>query len=211
MNNTVATKERNPDKNHNRFHAARLDLKPLPAGVEEILRKRYDMDTLAFVRGDMKWSESLDRVFLPIKNSDRILVGGTYRTLDPKIQPKSYVVIDRTEFPKLALYPNPTTPWKKIIIVEDQLSAIVAVSGDVSSAALCGCSASVDTMRAISDLKPEHVVICLDGDAVARGIDMHKKYDSFFNKCSVVKPPQDLKDMPRGERIQFLKRVFTHE
>lgn len=194
-----------------RFHRARLSLMALPPDIETQLKEKYDMDTLMLARGAFKWSPSLSRVYMPIMNKERMYVGGTYRSLDPKAKTKSFTVMDKLEWPKLALYSNPVSAFRKLLIVEDQISAVAAVGQDISSAALCGCNTNIGGMRELSELKPEKVVICLDGDALNKGIELHKRYSYFFHDCKVVKPPADLKDMKRTERIAFLTKAFSND
>lgn len=192
-----------------RFHRAKMSLMNMPDGIEKKLQDLYKFDSIDFTRGGFRWSASESRVYCPIYSLQRHTIGGVYRTLNPEVKPKSYIVQDRTDFPKMSCYPNSAQPFKKILIVEDQFSAVASVFEDITGVALLGCNTNIDAMRQLSDKRPDHVIFCLDKDALKNSIALHKRYGDFFPKCSVASPPCDIKDMTRDERAQFIRRCFA--
>lgn len=201
-----------PSRDYSQFRRAQQSLMPLPAEIEAMLKEKYDMNAVALARSGARWSAELKRIYLPIYNQDRVVVGASFRTLDPKIKPKSWVVMERVpEQHKMSLYPTSITPWRNLLIVEDQLSAITSCCMDISTVALLGSTTNIDAVRMLSNLKPNRVIVCLDADALSKGIEFNKKYGDMFLSCQVVKPPKDLKDMSQAERIQFLRRSFAYD
>lgn len=190
---------------------ARQTLMVLPKQIEDKLKALYYFDNIDMSRGSFRWSSSAKRVYCPIYNADKVVIGGTYRTLEKGVLPKSIIQQDRTEWPKMSCYKNLGEPWKKVLIVEDQFSAIAGHVDNISTVALLGTNFSMDKARAISDRNPEQVVLCLDPDAYSVAIDFHYKYGGLFNKSkfTVVRPDKDLKDMTREARREFVRRAFA--
>lgn len=206
-NPAIPTKRVHPEVE--KMQDAKYSLMPLPQEIEAQLKERYRFDGVDMSRGSFKWSSSMKRVYCPIFNPSRVMIGGVYRSLDPEAKPKSIIQHDKTEFPCMSCWPNLVDKWKNVLIVEDQFSAIAGHIDDITTVALLGTNASLDKMRMIGDMKPDKVVICLDPDATAKAIAIHKKYEDLFKSCKIVRPDKDLKDMNREQRREFVRRAFA--
>lgn len=191
------------------FKKATKSLERVPDNIKKILEDKYYYNTTDIARLDAMWSGDMQRLWSPIKTPVNRVIGGVLRTFDKSVKPKSYTLLNEYDNPCMAFYKCHINNWEKVIIVEDQLSACRAAN-TVSSAALCGTNFQLMHARKLSQLDPEMVVFCLDGDAFAKGLELVTKWGGMFKACKVVKPPRDLKDMPRLQLQDFLRATLEN-
>ncbi len=190
-----------------KFSKALKDLKELPAGVKDMLAAKYHMNTTDLVRIEAKWQPDMRRVCFPILSPERNLVGYTMRSYEKDVKPKSYKAITNFALPALSYYRCWATGFDKLLIVEDQVSACRAAN-TASAVALCGTNINLTMVRHMKNLFPKRVVICLDADAFGTAIKIQERWGGMFEKCKVVKPPKDLKDMERDQLRSFINAAF---
>lgn len=165
---------------------------------------------LSPTRARMFISRSADgRYILPIAGPHGRIKGYTLRipwTGAPSTTayggPKARVHMHSHE-PAQAFYVGPGDR-RKLLVVEDQLSAIKAVeSGAVGQAvALLGSGGSVkvdsmggaDAVREIASARPHEVIVAFDADATARAFKWARKWGLAFPKVRVAILRRDVKD-----------------
>lgn len=182
-------------------------LSTVPTDIISILTDKYHFNKVDLGRLDAKWSEELNRLAIPIFSMSSVNTGVTLRSFDEKAVPKTLNYITNFTRPPTAWYRNYNTGSKKIIVVEDQLSAARA-SSFVTAIALCGCSINIFGIKEIANHDPDHVVFCLDADAFSEGLILQKKWGGMFKNCTVAKPPKDLKNMNPDELREFMTELF---
>ena len=178
----------------------------LPNSIVQLLVEKYHYSTLDIARLSAEWCEDMDRIFIPIFSYNNINVGGVFRSMSGEI-PKAYTYHFNLNYPSISFYNNHVSVYKNIIIVEDQLSACRAAN-TATAVALHGTNLNLLAAREICHRNPNHVVICLDGDAFNKGLQLQEKWGGLSNRCTIVKPPKDLKDMPRLELQAFIREQF---
>ena len=98
-----------------------------------------------------------------------------------------------------------TSSKKKIILVEDCLSAIRAAR-QFYSVALLGTNLSMDNMMELLKFS-DHLVLALDKDATKKALDYQQKYKFIAPQLAVAILDKDLKHLPDNEikeRIPYL-------
>lgn len=208
VNMTAAAVAERPKTEFNMFGRAMQKLVPLPDDVKKLIEQKYQFDNIDFAKGDLRWSPDLQRLYLPIKAENGVVRGGTFRALAKDIKPKTYTYLVYPDVATIAFYRNMAQGTDKLLIVEDQLSAIAACGGPCSTVALCGIHCNVNTIREINHVHPKDVVIALDPDALNAGIRISNMWGGMFDKCRVAKPPKDLKDMDKISRRKWVEEVF---
>lgn len=207
----VAAKVEYKEPEMSRFDVISKMLAPIPSEIEKMLREKYFFNATDLVRLDPRWSAEMKRLWMPIlsKRGDffTMEVGGVLRSFEEGVTPKTYNFINNFEAPIVSLYRNRIVDWRKIIIVEDQLSAVRACN-TASSCALLGTNMNLSVVRLLANLEPEHVVFCLDPDAFAKSVELHKQWAGMFRRCTIVKPPKDLKNMDGRDCQEFIKAAF---
>jgi DNA primase len=105
-----------------------------------------------------------------------------------------YSYVESARYPWLAWYTSPIIG--KNVIVEDQLSAIRLVSTTGGRAiALLGTDLNQEKVSEIAKHCKE-VTLALDKDATAKAFKLASLWGNAFEKFTVVRLEQDIKDMP---------------
>lgn len=99
--------------------------------------------------------------------------------------------------PTLSWYPVPGE--NRIVLVEDQVSAMRAQEEGVSACALLGTDLDNDKVREIAMLRPSEVIIALDADATESAFKMARKWGLAFKRTRVAVLERDLKDEADGD------------
>lgn len=101
--------------------------------------------------------------------------------------------------------PNDAPPHRRIVVVEDQWSAM-RVSTFVSAedfrytgVALLGTHMDGDTAEEIAKVSPRVVYLSLDADATHKALEIRKKWGLMFRHCVVAPLAKDIKDMTTDE------------
>jgi hypothetical protein len=93
----------------------------------------------------------------------------------------------------------------RIVVVEDQLSAIcAAATGMVRSVALLGTTLSMDKVREIQQERPSEVIIALDANATDTAFKLAREWGLAFPKTRVAMLERDLKDTPINDIPEVL-------
>lgn len=99
--------------------------------------------------------------------------------------------------------PGPTQSWHRpttqplsdcVVLVEDQMSAMVVATGGFTAVALLGTQLDNDKVREIAMERPSEVIIALDADATAQAFKLARKWGLAFRKTRVAVLEHDLKD-----------------
>jgi len=92
----------------------------------------------------------------------------------------------------------------RLVVVEDQISAIAAAQAGYTSVALCGTEVCSDKVREWSLLRPSEVLIALDADATALGFKIARKWGLAFERVRVIILDKDLKDSHQEDFDEIL-------
>lgn len=182
-------------------------LEAVPYDMLQYLRDTYGLDGLHISKLSPSWSPKDQRVWYPIKSPRNVESGGILRTYSAGVYPKVLTRLNAVDRPATSWYKNWSCGWDRILIVEDVISAVKA-TGAASTVAILGTHLSPGAILEMTDLNPEHVVLCLDPDATAKALELHKRWSGMFKKMTVAAPPADLKDMDNNEVIKFVNKAF---
>lgn len=171
------------------------DAEQLPERVAELLLQRYSIGPSEIVRGKLGWADG--RVVLPVMSATGEMDGSTLRSLDGT-KPKS---LSHTEPDALAWYRNRGSDM--LVIVEDQLSAIVA-SKYVNAVALLGTNLNQSRATEIRKARFSKVLLALDADAFDKAVGYVRKYRSYL-PMELLRLDKDIKDSTDEEVQQLLK------
>ena len=169
------------------------DSEPLPERVAELLLQRYSIGPSEISRGKLGWSDG--RVILPVISSTGEPDGCTMRSFDGA-KPKS---LAHTEPDALAWYRNRGSDT--LVIVEDQLSAIVA-SKYVNAVALLGTNLNQSRATEIRKARFSRVLLALDADAFDKAVGYVRKYRSYL-PMELLRLDKDIKDMKDEDVIKL--------
>lgn len=181
----------------------RLEL--LRASERKFFERQFDLvgEQLDLIR----YAPEEERYAFPILDPRGYVRGFTLRTYDDR-QPKSLTRM-HTE--------GPTQSWHepgwlerhsdtshKIVVVEDQMSAMVCASGGLSAVALLGTSLNNDKVREIAMQRPKEVLLALDADATDQAFKLARKWALAFERMRVVVLERDLKEESREDVREVL-------
>lgn len=169
----------------------------LPEGMAELLLQRYTIGAKEVARAKIGWHEG--RATLPVLTLAGELDGCTMRSFDGA-KPKS---LSHTEPDALAWYRNRGSDT--LVIVEDQLSAIVA-SKYVNAVALLGTNLNQARATEIRKARFSRVLLALDADAFDKAVGYVRKYRSYL-PMELLRLDKDIKDSTDVEVQQLLKEV----
>jgi len=94
---------------------------------------------------------------------------------------------------------------RKLVIVEDQISAAkVAQAGQVG-VALTGSYLGEDKVIELSKWRPNHVTIALDQDATGTAFNAARRWGLAFPAIKVLPLARDIKDMKHSDVVELLK------
>ena len=139
---------------------------------------------------------------------------------DPRLYTRGYMIrngwsgepecprVSDWDGPKAVLYMHtvgPTLAWypvsgeSRLVLVEDQMSALRAQEEGVSACALLGTDLDNDKVREIAMVRPTEVIIALDADATESAFKLARKWGLAFPKTRVAVLERDLKDEADGD------------
>lgn len=102
----------------------------------------------------------------------------------------------------------PGTPFyrcdRRLVVVEDVLSAIKVQQAGLSAVALLGTGLSNNKVAEMIRWRPEEVIIALDADATDQAFRHARKYGLAFPRTRVAILEQDLKDTPASKIREVL-------
>lgn len=167
----------------------------IPERVGELLLQRYSIGPGEISRGKLGWSDG--RLVMPVISSTGEPEGCTMRSFDGA-KPKS---LAHTEPDALAWYRNRSSG--ALVIVEDQLSAIVA-SKYVNAVALLGTNLNQSRATEIRKARFSRVLLALDADAFDKAVGYVRKYRSYL-PMELLRLDKDIKDMKDEEVVTLLE------
>lgn len=153
--------------------------------MAELLLQRYTIGAKEVARAKIGWHEG--RATLPVLTLAGELDGCTMRSFDGA-KPKS---LSHTEPDALAWYRNRGSD--ELVVVEDQLSAIVA-SKYVNAVALLGTNFNQARATEIRKAKFGKVMLALDADAFDKAVSYVRKYRTYL-PMNLLRIDKDIKDM----------------
>lgn len=193
-----------PNKKSSKLKPYSKPFLPLDEWDYDYFRKRFDHEP-----SDIKVSED-DRYLLPVYSPNQYIRGWVAREPWDNWCPRK----GTGQGPKAILYMHangPTQSWytawslsKKLVLVEDQMSACVVQQSGVSACALMGTQLDNDKVREIANERPEEVIIALDADATEQSFRLARKWGLAFTKTRVAILKRDLKD----EFIEDIQEVL---
>lgn len=180
------------------------DVLPLPEAVYDFLDKNYHLSRRSINRAGMGFlpdHRGGDRMYFPIRDAASIVVGYNAKALSKDVQPKS--VTKSTLQSAIAWYPN-TTRTRKVLVVEDQLSAIRA-SEHLTSCAILGTHLNDERMRELLAFGPEEILLALDADAFAKAVKYVVQFKAMTGgRMKVIPLKQDVKNMSPETFEEFI-------
>lgn len=83
---------------------------------------------------------------------------------------------------------------RRVVIVEDQLSAMKAAKQNLLGVALLGSTLNLEKVREIQRLRPDEVIFALDTDATSLSFKYAREFGTAFKQSRVAILDRDLKD-----------------
>ena len=194
-----------PDRKPCALRPYKRDLRALRPSERMFLCQKFDLkqeqlDLIRFAPEDYRYA-------FPILDPRGYVRGFTLRSYEG-FTPKSLTRM-HTE--------GPTQSWHepgwlerhsdtahKIVIVEDQMSAMVCASGGLCAVALLGTSLNNDKVREIAMDRPREVLLALDADATDTAFKLARKWALAFERMRVVVLERDLKEESRDDVREVL-------
>lgn len=162
--------------------------------------KKYSLTDKEICELGCKWSESLQRLILPVYNNGQLVywqgrgfTPGKPKYINPRVKRGSVLV------------KNLNHADSKLILVEDIISAKI-VARLCNSAALLGSYLGTDATKQISALKPSRVGVWLDPDKhrEAHGIAMKLALSAHVGVVRPIFSSRDPKEHSNGEIKKIL-------
>lgn len=150
---------------------------------------REDID-----RGRWKWAPDIHRYVFPVMDPRGYERGVVLRSFTQ--EPKALTRL-HTEGPRMSWHVCDNT-FRRVILVEDQISA-VKLSRLWTTVALLGTSLSHEGAQEIAGVRPDHVTIALDADAINTAYKLKKWYGLLFDSTDVIHLRKDVKDMSQRQ------------
>ncbi len=120
-------------------------------------------------------------------------------------EPKRILMTHKHGEPWLAWYYDFTS--NKVVVVEDQLSAIKLYSSHYTAVALMGTDLSPDKLLEIANEAKGHpILLCLDGDALEKAVHLSNRYKALCN-IQVVPVSKEDPDPKEWEEQEIRARI----
>lgn len=178
---------------------------PLPDDIKEFLKAKYSLTETQILQGNFRWVEESKRVAMPLFGVYG-QIGINYRSFTKGVKPKAYVRLDNLFTQKYCIY-RYVQGGGRLLIVEDQLSALRA-SARMHTLALLGTHMSEELVTRIRHQGYQHIVLCLDGDAFAKALEIQKEFGPLFKTFPVRKLNKDIKNMNKEEVDKLLDDII---
>ena len=167
----------------------------LTAEETVFLSGAYDLTVEEIENNEIRWLKYAKGIVMPLYTTSGAIFG--YNTKYWNKDKYKSVLYKQSNYPNLHwayAHDMEASGWGKIIIVEDQLSAI-RVSRFGQGVALLGTQMNEDKIVELAKYRPEEVIIALDPDATSKAVDIQQKYALSFKKLRVAPLSSDPKDM----------------
>jgi hypothetical protein len=168
---------------------------------QEYFKQRFDISPNTSVFSI--WRSKFDEYIFPVINLRGLTRGYNVRQPNWKGNPRPPRKGQEGK-PKSRIFPSNEEPMQsfhglyshdsRLIVVEDQVSALRVAECGFICVALCGVEANVDKIREWAQVKPSEVIIALDKDATSKAFKMARKWGLAFPKIRVAMLEKDLKD-----------------
>ncbi len=171
------------------YFKERFNISPLVAraGIRVTENNTYFMEVKGFYGGSIRRLGGVERL-VPWPDSPTV---PEYPFGEPPSKTKYWKEVDA---PAVAYYLEPpTTRGHKVVVEEDQLSAMALQSHDVGAIALLGTTMDMKTAMHIQRLGLQPIV-ALDSDASRQAFKMVKRYGAAWDNPKVMLLEQDIKD-----------------
>jgi hypothetical protein len=187
-----------------------LEASPLPLTAEDIdwLKDKYHLSDEEIYRNELGRTRLHSyrvesRLYIPIFRFDRTVRGYTARDTEGLEAKKAVSFRWHEEEPNLSWHVARAS--KKLILVEDQFSAIRAGSY-MNAAALLGVTLNKDKVDEIIRNGFAEAYLALDADATRKAIKTAIECRSRI-KLRIVQLEEDLKDLPRDKLTEFMENL----
>lgn len=185
------------DKGGRKLHVYEGELRTLKFYERAMFLAQYGLTRRALERGRFKYAPEEGCYAFPIitpAGYERGIVLRRYDGREPKALTRQHTA-------------GPTTAWyachtgkgfRRVVIVEDQISAL-KLSRYCTTVALLGTAMSHEAAQEIAGIRPEHVTIALDEDAINTAYKLKDWFGLLFSSTDVLHLKYDVKDMPYHE------------
>ena len=173
----------------------------LPTGAEAWLIDNWCMD----VPEHWYWTEDMGgRLAMSIRSPQNTHRGWVLRHIGPRpVRTKAYTYFCKPGTPKASWYTQRGSP--NMVLVEDIPSAVRA-SEYMTAVALMGTRVTEDVALEIAEHRPPgKVVVALDADATAEGIEIARRFGLLWDDVGVAILTKDLKDQTEEELCQTIQ------
>lgn len=174
------------------------------------LAEKFGLSRTSIEFAGLGWTGELPnnygrRVCYPIYGPDSRERGASYRSYEAGVTPKSIIHLHSDDAIGQSWYKFKRRS-KKVIIVEDQVSAI-KMADYMHSVALLGTNLNESKLNEIKAGEYDHVYLCLDNDATSTAIMASIKYRASLPQLQVVGLTKDIKNMDDDELEEFRKKL----
>lgn len=195
-----------PNRKPNKLRPYRGSLRLLEPEHEQFFRERFPglcTEQLELLR----WAPEDDRWAFPILDPRGYCRGWTLRAYDGR-DPKSLTRM-HADGPSQSWHEPGwiarNSDWAhKVVLVEDQMSAMVCASAGMSACALLGTQLNNDKVREIAMQRPREVLLALDADATEEAFRLARRWGLAFERIRVVVLKRDLKE----EQAEDIREVL---
>ena len=196
--------EREPERKSERPSYYSVRKGPIPDYWLNYLLVKYGMGPHQIAQGRAHWTQQhspggCGRLLLPVLDEDGIPYGYTARKLDNQQGAKTLMYVENS---KGSWHAGPPSKQPKLIIVEDQMSAIRA-SHYLNSMALLGTNLTDAALTVLKAKKYDTIYLALDADAFPTSIRLAHRLRKAGVKVTVLRLKKDIKNMNEVELVNW--------
>lgn len=168
----------------------------VPTPTELYVQEKY---SISLKENYCRWDPKTERVLIPIFDEVfqmRGYIARSYQGAEPKA-----LTYKQEGYEGAAWFQVGFVPTDTLVVVEDAISAIAVLRMGIDAVALLGTFLSDATIEQILNCKYKSVLVALDADAFARGIENTQK----LKGAKMLPLQKDIKDMTLKERAALLE------
>ena len=184
----------------------------LPPNVEEMLSAKYHVEPGMFEWARWRYTKSYKghgpRVAMPILDPEGNVRGVNWRSYVGE-SPKAVIEKLKEQQEQMCWYRG-HNHGTRLVIVEDQPSALRLASQGVDALALCGTLLTLNRIYEIKKQDYKQVYLCLDDDATNVAISHAVLFKARLPQLKILALDDDIKDMDDQNFELFLKELNTH-
>jgi len=182
---------------------------PLPTELEQMLAVKYGIDPGMFEWARWRFVSSYKghgpRVAMPILDTDGNARGVNWRSYTGE-KPKAIIERLKPQQEQMCWYRS-RSHGTKLVITEDQPSALRVASQGVDALALCGTLLNLNRIYEIKQQSYKQVYLCLDDDATNVAISHAVLFKARLPQLRIMQLNDDIKDMDDVDFEMFIQEV----